>query len=493
MGFSLRNERDLFEPKCLDVIAQGVRTRSSSNSVFAAVRDRSRGRSRCFLNGTTSRTRSSSNSVFAAARDRAEEAAAAQIAAAALAQEQKNEAALAERLARRVEEIVAARRAAIHEARCRVEEIIAARRAASHEAHRRVEEIVAARRAAIDEAYRAEEQRARDSGRALASLYERERAAAATTTSNRSFESELEFQPSLSPFRGGENTYVLIVNKSTVLPNTGATGGKIISGGPTRISLFCPTGGVRVLGRGSYTKSSDNIYGSHDGSVGKKTVLLNLSRGFDSCWWSIFFRKKIMKLPWDNQGDIFQSVCMSVNFIPPTVAWERCGSGGQPGKQRRWRAAAWRPGGQRRGRRAAVWRHGGRLSTWVFDPGGIWSCIVAAGGLQQVEVSSGGIVAARLVARLVAARNVARLVAARNVARRARPRIGRRGSSSLSAVRPRLARPRIGMRGSSSSYHFSYRISSEEMVADLLTKPVGYVIHRKLFAQLMGIMIPCRA
>ena len=154
MSLQLRtegNERDLFEPKCLDVIAQGVRTRSSSNSVFAAVRDRSRGRSRCFLNGTTSRTRSSSNSVFAAARDRAEEAAAAQIAAAALAQEQKNEAALAERLERRVEEIVAARRAAIHEARCRVEEIIAARRAASHEAHRRVEEIVAARRAAIDD------------------------------------------------------------------------------------------------------------------------------------------------------------------------------------------------------------------------------------------------------------------------------------------------------------------------------------------------------
>jgi len=212
MGFSLRNERDLFEPKCLDVIAQGVRTRSSSNSVFAA------------------------------ARDRAEEAAAAQIAAAALAQEQKNEAALAERLARRVAEIVAARRAAIHEARCRVEEIIAARRAASHEAHRRVEEIVAARRAAIDEAYRAEEQRARDSGCALASLYERERAAA-TTTSNRSFESELEFQPSLSPFRGGENTYVLIVNKSTVLPNTDAPGEETNWGGPTPISLFCPTGG----------------------------------------------------------------------------------------------------------------------------------------------------------------------------------------------------------------------------------------------------------
>ena len=35
--------------------------------------------------------------------------------------------------------------------------------------------------------------------------------------------------------------------------------------------------------------------------------------------------------------------------------------------------------------------------------------------------------------------------------------------------------------------------SSEEMVADLLTKPVGSVIHRKLFAQLMGIMIPFRA
>ena len=35
--------------------------------------------------------------------------------------------------------------------------------------------------------------------------------------------------------------------------------------------------------------------------------------------------------------------------------------------------------------------------------------------------------------------------------------------------------------------------SSEEMVADLLTKPVGSVVHRKLFAQLMGIMLPCRA
>ena len=44
------------------------------------------------------------------------------------------------------------------------------------------------------------------------------------------------------------------------------------SGGPTRISLFCPTEGVRVLGKGSYSKTSDHIYGSHDGSGGKKTV-----------------------------------------------------------------------------------------------------------------------------------------------------------------------------------------------------------------------------
>ena len=546
MGFSLRNERDLFEPKGLDVIAQGVRTRSSSNSVFAAARDRSRGRSRCFLNGTTSRTRSSSNSVFAAARDRAEEAAAAQIAAAALAQEQKNEAALAERLERRVEEIVAARRAAIHEARCRVEEIIAARRAAFHEAHRRVEEIVAARRAAIDEAYRAEEQRARDSGRALASLYERERAAAATTTSNRSFESELEFQPSLSPFRGGENTYVLIVNKGTVLPNIDAPGEETMSGGPTPMSLFCPTGGGRVLGRGSYTKSSDNVYGSHDGSVGKKTVLLNLSRGFEPCWWSIFFREKILKLPWDNQGDIFQSVCMSVNFIPLTVAWERCGSGGQPGKQRRWRAAAWRPGGQRRGRRAAVWRHGGRLSTWVFDPGGSsWSCLFTAGVYNRlkshrVESSLRGSSRARLgAARLGAARLVARLDAARLArprivaARARRPRLSvtaarssanRRGSSSSSAAQRCRGSSSAAQRCRGSLVRESSRIelvvrrskhmgirknfvqqqvnvgtisvtecSSEEMVADLLTKPVGSVIHRKLFAQLMGIMIPFRA
>ncbi len=34
--------------------------------------------------------------------------------------------------------------------------------------------------------------------------------------------------------------------------------------------------------------------------------------------------------------------------------------------------------------------------------------------------------------------------------------------------------------------------ASEEMVADLLTKPVGSVVHRKLFSQLMGIVIPFR-